>query len=475
MSSSSGEMTGILERQRAAFVASRPERLAVRRNRIERAMKLLTDHAEPLCAAMAEDFGSRSVRQSMMTDIAGTVRFGKYCLKNLAGWAKPDRRRLDFPLPLLGAKAEVRYEAKGVVGIMSPWNFPVNLSFGPLMQVLAAGNRAMLKPSEFTERTSSLTAELVDKVFAPEEVAVVTGGPDVAQAFSELPFDHLVFTGSTATGRKVMEAAAKNLVPVTLELGGKSPVFVGRSADLRRAGERIAMGKMMNAGQICLAPDYLLVHESQEDAAIAAVELGVRDMYPTLLSNDDYASVVTDRHFERLQDMVEDARQKGAEVVEVNPANEDFTASNNRKMPLTILRNVTDDMRAMQEEIFGPVLPVKTYSRAEDAVDYVNGRDRPLGLYYFGSDRVEQEQVLTRTISGGVTVNDVVFHVSMDDLPFGGVGPSGIGSYHGPEGFREFSHARSIYTQPAIDIAKLAGFKPPYGQATDKAARMAMR
>lgn len=475
MTSGGTDMQDILERQRAAFVASRPERLAVRRNRIERAMRLLVDNGDALCAAMNEDFGSRSTRQSMMTDIAGTVRFGKYCLKNIDRWAKPDRRRLDFPLPLLGAKAEVRYEPKGVVGILSPWNFPVNLAFGPLMQVLAAGNRAMLKPSEFTERTGELMAALIAKTFGVEEVAVITGGADVAAQFSELTFDHLVFTGSTATGRRVMEAAAKNLVPVTLELGGKSPVVIGRSADLQQAGERIALGKMMNAGQICLAPDYLLVHESQEDAAIAAVELGVHTMYPTLLDNDDYASVVTDRHFDRLQGLVEDARAKGAEVVEVNPANEDFSASNKRKMPLTILRNVTDDMQAMQEEIFGPVLPVRTYQRTEEAIQHVNANDRPLGLYYFGSDAAERETVLTRTISGGVTVNDVLFHVSMDDLPFGGIGPSGMGSYHGPEGFREFSHARSVYTQPKIDIAKLAGFKPPYGPAADKAARAAMK
>jgi coniferyl-aldehyde dehydrogenase len=235
------------------------------------------------------------------------------------------------------------------------------------------------------------------------------------------------------------------------------------------------MGKMMNAGQICLAPDYMVVPEEQEDAAIAAVELGVHKMYPKLLDNEDYASVVTDRHFDRLQGLVEDARGKGAEVIEVNPGKEDFSNTNARKMPLTILRNVTEDMQAMQEEIFGPVLPVKTYKSVGEAIDYVNGRDRPLGLYYFGHDAGEREQVLTRTISGGVTVNDVIFHVSMEDLPFGGVGPSGIGSYHGVEGFREFSHARSVYTQPKIDVAKLGGFKPPYGAATEKAVRAMMK
>ncbi len=468
-------MEAILRKQRAAHTQLRPEPLAMRRNRIERAIKLLTDHGGDLCKVMAADFGNRSPHQSMITDIAGTVKFGKYCLKHLDKWSKPEKRHVQFPLGLFGAKAEVRYEPKGVVGILSPWNFPVNLSFGPLMQVFAAGNRAMIKPSEFTEKTSLLTKELIEEYFTPDECAVFTGGPEVAAAFSGLAFDHLVFTGSTATGAKVMEAAAKNLVPVTLELGGKSPVFMGRSADFTKAGERVALGKMLNAGQICLAPDYLYVPEDKQDDAVAGVSQGVANMYPTLLDNEDYASIVTDRHFDRLRGMVEDARSKGAEVIEVNPGNEDFSNTNARKMPLTILKNVNDDMQAMQEEIFGPVLPVKTYKNIDEAIDYVNERDRPLGLYFFGGDKGEQERVLTRTISGGVTVNDVIFHVSMEDLPFGGVGPSGMGSYHGVEGFREFSHARSVYTQPKIDVAKLGGFKPPYGPATDKAVKMMMK
>ncbi|MFT4895179.1 MAG: coniferyl-aldehyde dehydrogenase [Devosia litorisediminis] len=469
------EMEAVLRKQRAAHHQMRPEPMALRKDRIQRAMKLLTDHADDLCKVMAADFGNRSPHQSMITDIAGTVNFGKYCLKHMDKWSRPEKRHVQFPLGLLGAKAEVRYEPKGVVGILSPWNFPVNLSFGPLMQIFAAGNRAMIKPSEFTEKTSLLTKELVEEYFTPDECAVFTGGPEVAAAFSEMPFDHLIFTGSTATGRKVMESAAKNLVPVTLELGGKSPVFLGESADFAKAGERVALGKMLNAGQICLAPDYLYVPESKQDEAIHGVWQGTANMYPTLLDNEDYASVVTDRHFDRLQELVADARDKGAEVIEVNPGNEDFSNTNARKMPLTILKNVNDDMRAMQEEIFGPVLPVKTYRHIDEAIDYVNEHDRPLGLYYFGQDSNEREKVLTKTISGGVTVNDVIFHVSMEDLPFGGVGPSGMGSYHGVEGFREFSHARSFYTQPKIDVAKLGGFKPPYGPATEKAVKSMMK
>ncbi len=469
------ELERILELQRTTFTSKRPEPMHMRKDRIKRAIALVRDNGDSFAKAMSADFGNRAFMQSMITDIAATVAAGNDALKHMDEWAKPDKRKVKFPLGLMGAKAEVRYEPKGVVGILSPWNFPVNLAFAPLMQILAAGNRAMIKPSEFTERTSLLMSELVAEYFTPDEVAVFTGGPEVAAAFSSLPFDHLVFTGSTATGRKVMEAAAANLVPVTLELGGKSPVIMGRSADLEKAGERIALGKMMNAGQICLAPDYMYVPEDKEEEAINGVTQGVASMYPTLLHNDDYASVVTDEHFDRLQNMVSDARDKGADIIEVNPGNEDFSTTNSRKMPLTILRNVTDDMQAMQEEIFGPVLPVKTYKNLETAIDYVNANDRPLALYYFGQDKGEQEQVLSKTISGGVTTNDVIFHVSMDDLPFGGVGPSGMGSYHAVEGFREFSHARAVYHQTKVDVAKLGGFKPPYGDAAKKAIKAMMK
>jgi len=469
------ELEKLLELQRSSFTASRPEPMSMRKDRIKRAMALLKDHSESLCKAMSADFGNRSIQQSMVTDIAGTIGAGKSALSHMDQWAKTSKRKALFPLGFFGAKAEVRYEPKGVIGILSPWNFPVQLAFSPLMQVLAAGNRAMIKPSEFTERTSLLMAELVSEYFTPDEVAVVTGGPEVAAVFSSLPFDHLVFTGSTPTGRRVMQSAAENLVPVTLELGGKSPVVMGRSADFAKAGERIAMGKMLNAGQICLAPDYMIVPEEVESQAIAGVTNAAASMYPTVLENDDYASIVSDRHFERLQGLVEDARDKGAEVIEVNPAGEDFGSANQRKMPLTVLRGVNDDMTVMQEEIFGPVLPVRTYKAVDEAVDYVNEHDRPLGLYYFGEDKSEQERVLTRTISGGVTTNDVIFHVSMEDLPFGGVGPSGMGSYHAIEGFREFSHARAVYQQPKIDVAKISGMKPPYGKALAKTIARQMK
>ena len=462
-------MRGILDRQRAAFTAELPVTAATRKARLQRALAVVLDNKDRMVAALSEDFGHRSTEMSLVTDIMASVKPLKHAMKHLEGWMKPESRRLDFPMKLLGARARVEFQPKGVIGIISPWNFPINLTFGPLAGVLAAGNRAMIKPSEFTPVTSALMKELLEAAFDETEIAVITGGAEAGKAFSELPFDHLVFTGGTAIGRHVMAAAAKNLVPLTLELGGKSPTIISRSADIGVATERIAMGKMMNAGQICLAPDYLLVPAEQEGAVVEGLKTATAKMYPTLLANPDYTSVLGARHRERLEAHVADAIAKGATVDVVNPGNEDFSKQNTNKMPLHIIRNPTDEMTVMQEEIFGPLLPVRTYSTVDGAIDEVNRRDRPLGLYWFGQDDAEQRRVLDRTISGGVTVNDVVFHVSAEDLPFGGIGPAGMGSYHGADGFKAFSHAKAIYTQPKIDLAGLAGFKPPYGDKTRKA------
>ncbi len=461
-------MQEILEKQRASFTAALPEPMSVRRDRMDRAIALLVDYAEDFAKAVSADFGHRSREQTLMTDIMPSVSAMKHARKHFESWAKGERRKPTFPLGLLGAKAEVMYQPKGVVGVVAPWNFPVGMVMVPMAGILAAGNRAMVKPSEFTERVSALFEEVVPKYFADEEMAVFTGGTEVGVAFSKLAFDHLIFTGATGVGKHIMRAAADNLVPVTLELGGKSPTIIGRSADKTKAGDRVALGKMMNAGQICLAPDYLLVANEQESEMIEAVKAGVAKQYPKLLHNDDYTSVVNGRNYERLQGYLADAREKGAELIEVNPAGEDFASSNGNKMPLTIVRNVTEDMKVMQEEIFGPILPVMTYASIDEAVDYVNDHDRPLGLYYFGSDKAEEQKVLSRTISGGVTVNDVLFHNAMEDLPFGGVGPSGMGNYHGHDGFKTFSHMRAVYRQPGLDVAALAGFKPPYGKTTSK-------
>ena len=462
-------MQALLKKQRDAFHAELPVSGAIRKDRLARALKLVVEYKDRFVTALSDDFGHRSTEQSLMTDIMASVKPLKHALKHVDQWMQPEKRKLDFPLGLLGAKAMVEWQPKGVVGIISPWNFPVNLTFAPLANVLAAGNRALIKPSEFTPATSELMKAAIAQYFDEAEVAVVTGGPELGKAFSELPFDHLIFTGATSIGRHVMAAAAKNLVPLTLELGGKSPTILGRSADIAQATERVAMGKLMNAGQICLAPDYLLVPDEKEDEVVEGLKAATARMYPTLLANDDYTSVISRRHRDRLEAHIADARAKGAEIVEVNPGNEDFSKQNTNKMPLTIIRNPTDDMTVMQEEIFGPVLPIKRYRTVDEAIGYINAKDRPLGLYWFGTDQAEERRVLDRTISGGVTVNDVLFHVSVEDLPFGGIGPAGMGNYHGFDGFKAFSHPKSIYRQPKLDLAGMAGFKPPYGAKTKKA------
>lgn len=468
-------MRELLEAQRVAFMAALPEPLAVRKDRLARAAAMIADNADRFCDVLSEDFGHRSREQSMMTDIGGSISPIKHALKNLDRWARPEKRPVQFPLGLLGAKARVEYQPKGVVGVIAPWNFPVNLVMSPLAGIFAAGNRALVKTSEYTPATAALFEEIVGRYFAPDELAFVSGGPDVGKAFAELPFDHLIFTGATGIAKHILHAAADNLVPVTLELGGKSPVIVGKGANLAQATERVAIGKMLNAGQICLAPDYMLVPREQEAQVVDGLRTAVSAMYPTLLANPDYTSVINDRHHQRLSDWIEDARAKGATIETINPAGEDFGASNSRKMPLTLVRDATDDMIVMQEEIFGPVLPIRRYGDIGEAIDTVNRRDRPLAVYYFGQDPTEERQVLDRTISGGATVNDVIFHVSMEDLPFGGAGPSGMGAYHGADGFRTFSHAKAVYSQPKLDVAKLAGLKPPYGAATRKAAASQMK
>jgi coniferyl-aldehyde dehydrogenase len=469
-------MLRVLEKQRSAFLAESPVPAATRIDRLRRAIALVVDNEKPLIEALRADFGHRSLEQSRFTDIMSSVMPMKHAIKSLDKWMKPERRKVMFPLGLLGARAWIEYQPKGVVGVISPWNFPVQLTFGPLAQIFAAGNRVMIKPSEFTPATSALFKELFAKSYDEAEVAVFTGGPEIGGAFAGLPFDHLLFTGATSIGRHVMRAAADNLVPVTLELGGKSPVIIGRSADVKQAAERIVTGKMLNAGQICLAPDYLLVPREKEAEVVGALGDAVKAMYPTLLSNDDYTSVINARHRSRLEGYVSDATAQGAQATTVNPANEDFSQqSSTNKLPLTILQNVHDQMKVMQDEIFGPVLPVMAYDKVSDAIDYINNHPRPLGLYYFGQDAAEQRQVLDRTTSGGVTLNDVIYHVAQEDLPFGGVGPAGMGAYHGHDGFKTFSHAKSIYKQPKIDIAKLAGSKPPYGPALEKTLNREIR
>lgn len=461
-------MRATMDRQRADFMANLPARVEVREDRLGRAIAMLVDHSDAFCEAVSEDFGHRSRELTQLSDFLPSLSALKHARKHVASWMRTERRASMFPLSLLGARSKVEYQPKGVVGIIAPWNFPIGMVMAPLASVLAAGNRAMIKPSEFTPQVSALFAQTVPHYFADTEVAVVTGEADVGAAFSALPFDHIIFTGATGVGRHIMRAAAANLTPVTLELGGKSPVIVGQNADLPTVARKVVMGKLMNAGQICLAPDYMLIDAAREDALVRELTGAASAMYPTIVDNPDYTAVVNDRHHARLSGYIEDARAKGAEIVTVNPAQEDLSAANSRKMPLTIIRGATDAMKVMQDEIFGPILPLRRAASTDEAIAYVNANDRPLALYYFGNDLAEERRVLDRTISGGVTVNDVIMHVVQDDLPFGGTGPSGMGNYHGADGFKTFSHAKAVYRQTKVDVAKLAGMLPPYGAATRK-------
>jgi coniferyl-aldehyde dehydrogenase len=460
------DMQALLERQKAAQLRDGAPTAEQRMERIDRCIGLLVDHRAEIEEALNTDFGARSREATAFTDVASSIGTLKYAKAGLKGWMKSEKRKTTPALlGLFGAKAEIRFQPKGVVGVISPWNFPVNLTFTPLAGVLAAGNRAMIKPSEYTPATSELMARMFGSVFSPEEIAVVTGGPDVGQAFASLAFDHLVFTGATSVAAHVMRAAADNLTPLTLELGGKSPVILSRTADMKTAAARIMNGKTLNAGQICLAPDYVLAPADRLQEFVAEAKVAVQGMFPTIKDNPDYTAIVSQKHFDRVTGYVEEARARGVEVIEIKPEGEDLTQQEHRRIAPTLIIEPTDDMKVMKEEIFGPVLPVKSYKSMDEALAYVNAHDRPLGLYYFGADAAEREAVLSRTTSGGVTVNDVVFHVAQEDLPFGGVGPSGMGAYHGQDGFREFSHRKAVYTQLKNDLSQLKALRPPYGKA----------
>lgn len=452
----------IFARQRDAMAQAPPPSAEVRIGRLDRAIALIKAHAGDICDALSEDFGARSRDASMLTDVVASTGPLSYARAHVRKWMKPEGRAVDGALALLGARAEVRWQPKGVVGIIAPWNYPVTLLFGPLASALAAGNRVMLKPSELAPATADLIERLVRLNFDEDELAVVTGGRDVGVAFTRLPFDHLVFTGSNRVGREVMAAAAENLTPLTLELGGKCPAIISASADIGVAAARIMAGKLLNAGQTCLAPDYVLVPSTMADAFVAQAQAAVAAQYPRLRDNPDYTAIINGPHYDRLRGVIADASEKGAKIVEINPRSEDFAEQPFRKLPPTLVLSARDDMRVMQEEIFGPVLPVVTYESIGAAIAMINARPRPLAIYWFGQDEAECSRVIDNTVSGGVTVNDVIFHFGVDDLPFGGVGASGFGRVHGREGFVEFSNQRAIYRQVRSEL--IARLRPPYGE-----------
>ena len=469
------DMNRILELQKNLNIKEGAPDINLRKDRLDRVIAMVSKYDKQIVSAVNQDFGNRDQVMSAATEVASVIGPMEHAKKNLKKWMKTEKRKaaiapLGSALSLLGAKAEVRYQPKGVVGAISPWNFPMNLALAPLAGIISAGNRVMHKPSELTPATSDLLKQMIEEYFDEGEMAVFVGDAEVGAAFSGLAFDHLIFTGGTSIAKHVMKAASENLVPLTLELGGKSPVVVGKNAKIRETAQRVMQGKTMNAGQICLAPDYALVPEEKVEEFVQASVEATSEMYPEMKDNDDFTSIINQRHYDRIQSYLEDAKEKGADVVEINPSNEDFSQQPHHKIPPTIVLNPSEDMKIMQEEIFGPVLPVKTYKDVTEPVDYINSKDRPLGLYYFGEDAKEKDYVLENTTSGGVTVNDVISHIQMEDLPFGGVGPSGMGSYHGYDGFKEFSHAKAVYKQTKINLMKLAGLVPPYKKKEEKAS-----
>ena len=473
MDTTANEMKRVLELQKQLNITEGAPSAALRADRLDRCMAMVSAYKKEIVESMQDDFGNRDPIMSATTEVDSVIGPMVHAKKNLKKWMKSEKRKASIAgtgplLSLTGAKAVINYQPKGVVGVISPWNFPVNLALAPLAGIVAAGNRVMLKPSELTPSSSDLMKKMIDEYFDESEIAVFTGDPAVGAAFSALAFDHMLFTGGTEIAKHVMRAAADNLVPLTLELGGKSPVVVGQSSKMQDVAQRVMQGKTMNAGQICLAPDYALVPEGKVNEFVDAAVSVTSEMFPEMKDNDDYTSIINQKHYDRIQGYLTDAKEKGAEVVEINPGNEDFSQQPHHKIPPTIVLNPTEDMQIMQEEIFGPVLPVKTYSDVSESVDYINSKDRPLGLYYFGKDKKEQDFVLNNTTSGGVTVNDVISHIQMEDLPFGGVGPSGMGSYHGHDGFKEFSHAKATYTQSKLNLMKIAGLVPPYKKKEEK-------
>ena len=470
------KMNSTLQMQRDAYLKEGIVSAEIRIDRLQRGVDVLIKYNEKITDALNTDFTCRPREVTLLTDVGAGIAPMKHAIKHLRSWMKPEKRPTMFPFNLVGGRSRIEYQPLGVVGIIAPWNFPVNMVFAPLAGVLAAGNRAMIKPSEFTPATSALMAEMIAEAYDPAEIAIFDGGPEVGQAFSNLPFDHMIFTGATSIARHILTAAARNLVPVTLELGGKSPVVISRSADIEKSLGRIMTGKTLNAGQICLAPDYLLVPEEKLHEVIAAAQKAVAQMYPKILDNPQYTSVINERHFERLNGYLAEASERGQKIIPINPAKEDFsTQQGTLKIPPTLIPEPADDLKMMEEELFGPLLPIRTYNNFEETISYINSKPRPLAAYYFGDDKQEETALISRTTSGGVCINDVVMQVAQEDLPFGGVGPSGMGAYHGLKGFQTFSHAKSIYRQASINIAKLGGMLPPYGKATESTIKMQLK
>lgn len=453
-----GNLDRIFAAQQAAFRLDPMPSAAARIDHLMRLKDALLRNQGRIVQAIDADFGGRAEGETLLAEILPSVEGIRYAARRVKKWMKPSRRRVGVAFQ--PGKARVLYQPLGVVGVITPWNYPVYLAVGPLTSALAAGNRVMIKMSRNTPETGRVLQSLIRETFAEDHVAVITGEDGLGSAFAAKPWDHLVFTGSTSVGRHVMRAAADHLTPVTLELGGKSPAIIGPRTPIADAAERIAFGKVVNMGQTCVAPDYVLCPRNRVDEFVAHVEDSLAAMYPTMAQNPQYTAIVNAQEYQRLQEILADAAAKGARIVPVNPRGEDFSGT--RKMPVHLLLEVRDSMRVAREEIFGPLLPVIPYATLDEAVQYVNDRPRPLALYLFDYDKRNVDHVLTHTHSGGALVNDTLVHVAIDDLPFGGIGESGMGQYHGREGFLALSKAKGVLYKPRFNATRL--IYPPYGR-----------
>jgi len=432
--------------------------LELRLDRLKRLRAAVSENEARFEAVISADFGHRSATETLIAEIMMVLSEIKHAAKHLKRWMAP--QRIPTTLQFAPAKNRLLPQPLGVVGIIAPWNYPLQLTLAPAVAALAAGNRVMIKPSELVPRFSALLREVIAQKFDAGEIVVTGIEEEIAKAFAALPFDHLLFTGSTRVGRLVAEAAGRNLTPVTLELGGKSPAIIDRSADLNQAAERIAYGKLLNAGQTCIAPDYALVPQASVQDFAGKLQGHMRRMFGTDPDNKDYTSVVSDRHYARLEGLVADAAAKGAAVMQAARP-DDAAWKARRKFPPTVILGATPEMAVMQEEIFGPLLPVMGYTNAAEPIAYINAHDRPLALYWFGKDNAARDEVLARTVSGGVTVNDCLFHFAQINQPMGGVGASGTGAYHGEWGFRTLSKLKPVFYRSPFN--RLADLYPPYG------------
>jgi coniferyl-aldehyde dehydrogenase len=445
------ELAPTLTRLRDSWQARKPD-YAQRRDDLKRLRTALKTRLEEMASAISEDFGGRSRHESLIADGMTVLGEIDHLLKHLRGWMRPKRKSVG--IKFWPARAELRAEPVGVVGVIAPWNYPINLALVPLATAIAAGNHVFLKPSEHTPRSAEFLRDLLADVFPTTRVAVALGGADLASAFAALPLDHLVFTGSTAIGRKVMAAAAPNLTPLTLELGGKSPAIVCDDYPVEKAAARLATGKWFNGGQTCIAPDYVLVDADRQSALVEALKREVASRYGR--GNDgDFTHIVNDGQYARLQGYLDDAREHGAQIIPLGDSD-----PVTRRFAATLVLDAGDDTRLMQEEIFGPILPIRCYQNLDEAIAHVNANDRPLALYPFSNDRTKIEHILDKTLSGGVTVNDTLLHFGINALPFGGIGASGMGAYHGRAGFDAFSKQLPILWQSRLAGSDL--LKPPY-------------